>query len=54
MSNFYGIEVEIWSGFGPVGNTGKNKNWADYEQHLRAGFSDFMAKFFFKFLLKIL
>ena len=24
VSNFYGTEIEIWSGFGPDGNTGKN------------------------------
>ena len=31
-SHFYGIEYEIWAGFGPVGNT-KKENWgADYEQ----------------------
>ena len=30
-----GTEIEIWAGFGPVGNTEK-KNWADYEQLLRA------------------
>ena len=23
MSNFYGTEIEIWVGFGPVGNTEK-------------------------------
>ena len=23
MSNFYGTEIEIWAGFGPVGNTEK-------------------------------
>ena len=27
-SNFYGTEIEIWAGFGPVGNTEK-RNWAD-------------------------
>ena len=31
MSNFYGIEIEICAGLGPVGNTEK-KNWADYKQ----------------------
>jgi hypothetical protein len=23
VSKFYGIEIEIWAGFGPVGNTEK-------------------------------
>ena len=38
MSNFHGTEIEIWAGFGPVGNTEK-KIWADYDQFLRAVFS---------------
>ena len=38
MSNFYRTEIEIWAGFGPVGNAEK-KFWADYEQFLRAVFS---------------
>ena len=42
-SNFYGTEIEIWAGFGPVGNTEK-KNWADYEQLLRAVFSCFQEQ----------
>ena len=37
MSNLYGTEIEIWAGFGPVGNTEK-KIWADYEQLLRLFF----------------
>ena len=36
MGDFYGTRIEIWAGFGPVGNTEKNKVWADYEQLLRA------------------
>ena len=24
VSNFYGTEIEIWAGFGPVGSTEKN------------------------------
>jgi hypothetical protein len=24
VSHFYGTEIEIWDGFGPVGNTEKN------------------------------
>ena len=31
VTNFYGTEIEIWAGFGPLGNTDKNI-WADYEQ----------------------
>ena len=31
---FYGTEIEIWAGFGPVVII--EKNWADYEQLLRA------------------
>jgi hypothetical protein len=38
VSNFYGTEIEIWAGFGPLDNTEKKKNWADYEQFLRAVF----------------
>ena len=38
-SPFYGTEYEILADFGPVGNT--EKNWADYEQLLRAVFSCF-------------
>ena len=51
MSNFYGTEIEIWAGFGPVGNTEK-KNWADYEQLLRAVFLCFQGQLF-KFFLNI-
>jgi hypothetical protein len=40
VSNFYGTEIMIWAGFGPVGNTEKNI-WADYEQLLRSVFSCF-------------
>ena len=29
VSNFYDTEIEIWTGFGPVGNTEKI-NWDDY------------------------
>ena len=47
MSNFYGTEIEIWAGFGPVGNTEK-KLGANYEQLLRPVFSCF-RDFFFKY-----
>ena len=30
VSNFNGTEIEIWAGFGQVGNTEK-KNWVVYE-----------------------
>ena len=45
MSNFYGTEIELWAGFGPVGNTEK-KNWADYKQG--RVFSRFYRQIFFK------
>ena len=32
VSNFYGTEIEIWAGFGPVGNSGKR--WVDYGHFL--------------------
>ena len=34
MKDFYGTEIEIWAGFGPVGINEK-KIWVDYEQLLR-------------------
>ena len=40
IHKFYGTEIEIWAGLGPVGNTEK-KIGADYEQLLRAFFSCF-------------
>ena len=53
VSNFYGTEIKIWAGFGPVGNTEKN---------LGPIMSNFEVVFFcvfrgenkFKFFLKIL
>ena len=41
--HFYGTEIEIWVGFGPVGSTEK-KIWADYEQLMRALFHVFRGK----------
>ena len=38
VSNFYGTEIEIWAGFGPVGSTEK-KIGDGYRQLLRAVFS---------------
>ena len=40
MGDFYGTEIEIWAGFGPVGITEK-KNWVHYEQLFRPVFSSF-------------
>ena len=40
MGDSYGTGIEIWAGFGPVGNTEK-KVWADCEQLLRPDFSCF-------------
>ena len=42
VSNFYGTEIEIWAGFGPVGITEK-KIWA----FLGRFFQVFMGKNFF-------
>ena len=50
MSNFYGTEIEIWTVLGLFGNT--EKNWADYEQLLRADFSCFHGQKKIKFFLK--
>ena len=50
VSNFYWTEIEIWAGFGPVGNT--EKNWADYEKLLRSVFSCFQGQNFFKTIFK--
>jgi hypothetical protein len=44
VSNFYATGIEIWAGFGQVGNT--KKNGADYEQLLRAVFSCFHGESF--------
>ena len=43
MGDFYGTGIEIWAGFGPVGNTEK-KLGADYEQLLRAVFLCFRGQ----------
>ena len=52
--HFYGAEIEIWVGFGPVGNTEK-KLGADYGQLLRVVFFMFSgAKKLFKFSFKVL
>ena len=40
MRVFDGTGIEIWAGFGSVGNTEK-KIWADYEQLLMPFFSCF-------------
>ena len=41
VSIFYGIEIEIWAGFGIVSSS--KKNWADYEQLLREVFYVFIV-----------
>ena len=41
MGDFYGTGIEIWAGFGPVGNTERKNYWANYEQLLRPVFSCF-------------
>ena len=38
MGDFYGTEIEIWAGFGPVGITEIKRIWADYEQLFRPVF----------------
>ena len=43
MSNFYGTEIEIWFGFGPVGNT---------EKKFGLIVSNFWGRFFHVFLGK--
>ena len=49
MNNFYGTDIEIWAGFGPVGNT--ETNWANYEQLLMAVFLCFHGQNCFKNIL---
>ena len=53
VSNFYGTEIEIWAGFGPVGNTEK-KNWANYEQLLSADLTCFHGQKEIEIFQKIL
>ena len=43
VSNFYGTEMKIWAGFGPIGNTEK-KIGANLEQLLRSFFSCFQGQ----------
>ena len=43
VGDSYGTGIEIWAGFGPVGNIEK-KVWADYEQLLRVFFSCFQGQ----------
>ena len=42
VGDFYGTGIEIWAGYGPIGNTEK-RVWADYEQLLRVFFHIFMC-----------
>ena len=44
-SNFYGTEIEIWAGFGPVDSTAKI-NLANNEQLLSMAYSCFHGQFF--------
>ena len=45
VGHFHGTGNEIWAGFGLVGITEKEKNWANYEQLLRPVYSqDFRVK----------
>ena len=44
MGDFYGTEIEIWAGFGPIGSTEKKRVWADNEQLLRVFFHAFRGK----------
>ena len=46
MSNFYGTEIKIWAGFGPVGNTEK-KNGPINKELLRLVFSSFKIQLHF-------
>ena len=43
-SHFYGTEIDIRAGFGPVGITEKKHIWANYEQLLRLVFSSFYGQ----------
>ena len=52
VTNFYGTEIEIWAGFGPVGNTEKIILGRLYEQLLRAVFSCFQGQKIFNFFQK--
>ena len=51
MSNFYGTEIEVRGGFGPVGNTEK-KIIADYEQLLSSVFKGKNKQKYFKDVVK--
>ena len=49
VSNFYGTEIEIWAGFGPVGSTEKKLDWlwATFEGGFFRG--KIKIKFFWKY-----
>ena len=54
MSIFYGKEIEIWAGFGPVGSTYVlKKNWADFEQLLSAVFLCLRGQIFLDFFKNV-
>ena len=57
MGDFYGIGIEIWAEFGPIGSTETRVwAWADYEQLLRVILSRFQGqknvKMFFKHIVE--
>ena len=45
VSNFYGTEIKIWTGFGPVCNT--KKNWGWLWAYFEVGFFMFSGAIFF-------
>ena len=54
VSNFHGTEIDIWAGFGPVGNT-EIKNLSQLQATFEGGFFMFSwAKKCFNFFLKVL
>ena len=44
MGDFYGTEIEIWTGFGPVGITEKKRFWPIMSNFLGQFFQVFMGK----------
>ena len=47
--NFYGTEIEIWAGFGPVGNTEKKIGPIMSRANFEFGFSCFQGENFLNF-----
>ena len=54
MGDLYGTGIEIWAGFGPVGNNEKKMFWVDYEQLLRVVVSCFQGQKKLNLFLKTL